>query len=159
LLVKKNLEFSSELKRLKAKVNMGTNKITSDIEQNTNDSNAELYLSILENFEKLMDKEKLFLQKDLSLQLVAEKLGTNRTYLSEAINRHIKMSFSGYVNAYRVREAINYFAENRLHKLNMDGIADKVGFNNRFTLISAFKKETGLSPSVFVKNMNQEFNQ
>ena len=56
--------------------------------------------------EDLMRKDKIYRQKDLSLDRLAEILSTNRTYASKAINSCASQTFFNYVDMYRIREAV-----------------------------------------------------
>lgn len=52
--------------------------------------------------EDVMKKEKPFLDRGFSLEKLAGRAGTNRTYASNAINNVAGCSFSKYVNSYRL---------------------------------------------------------
>lgn len=52
--------------------------------------------------EEVMRKEKPYLDRTFSLERLASKAGTNRTYASNAINNIAGCSFSKYVNRYRL---------------------------------------------------------
>ena len=52
--------------------------------------------------EEVMKKEKPYLERSFSLERLASKAGTNRTYASNAINNIAGCSFSKYVNRYRL---------------------------------------------------------
>jgi|GEM_PF-361490 len=132
-------------------------------EKETFDQESDL-ISQLENEEKyriislldaLMREDKFFTQPQLSLSDLAEKLDTNTAYLSRFVNEHFKTNFSSYLNKLRVREAQLMFAENKHRSMTLEGIAGSVGFHSRSTFNAAFKKITGLTPSVYIKNMNE----
>jgi len=108
---------------------------------------------IIQELEKLVKAEKLFSDSRLSMNNLAEKLGTNTTYLSKVINDHYDVNFSNYLNQYRVREAQKMFARNVHHTMTLEGIAGNVGFHSRSAFNTAFKKFTGVTPSIFIKNM------
>ena len=101
---------------------------------------------------RLIETEKLFLQKDLSLQNVAELLGTNRTYLSKAINLELKQNFSTYINSLRIKEAIRILSDSKSAKYNINGLSTEVGFGGRASYVSSFMKHTGMLPSTFINN-------
>lgn len=58
---------------------------------------AELFARI----EYLMQTEGVYRQNDLTIERLAERLDTNRTYISRAINQQAGKAFSSYVNSYR----------------------------------------------------------
>ena len=53
----------------------------------------------------------IYRQNDLTIERLAELLGTNRTYLSQAINRGAGKTFSGYLNGYRIDEAMRRLSD------------------------------------------------
>lgn len=110
---------------------------------------------LFDGFIRLVENEKLFLMPDISLQKIAEKLETNRTYLSKAINTELGQTFSCYINKLRIETAIQLISAGKSEKLSINGLASEVGFVSRTTFISAFKKQTGMLPSTFINNYNQ----
>ena len=55
----------------------------------------------------LMLEKKLFLKHNLTLDLLAQEIGTNRTYLSRMFNQKKKMSYLSYLNGLRLDYAIS----------------------------------------------------
>ncbi len=110
---------------------------------------------IVSGLEILMKKEKAFTYKQLTLSELSARLNTNTAYLSRLINEHYHMNFSNFLNGYRVREAQKMFAGNQHRAMTLEGIAESVGFQSRSTFNAAFKKITGVTPSVFIKNLDQ----
>jgi len=53
----------------------------------------------------LFHEDKIYKQNDISLEILAEKLNTNRHSASQVINEHFKMNFHELVNKYRILEA------------------------------------------------------
>lgn len=70
------------------------------------DIKARNELELYGRLEKLMKEDKVYHDTDISLEKLSEMLNTNRTYISNVINKYAKMSFSNYVNSYRIAEAI-----------------------------------------------------
>lgn len=89
------------------------------------------------------EKEELFLNPNLTMQDVAAKIGTNRTYLSVYLNKKLHMTFYDYVNSFRLK-----YAEELLINSNdkIANIAQKSGFNNLSTFISYYRKKNGCTP-------------
>ena len=117
---------------------------------------SDVHLQRLANdLSKLIISDKLYLQSDLTLQKAAEMLGTNRTYLSKAINLELKQSFTTFINTLRIKESINLIALGHSTKQNINGLGLDVGFGNRASFISSFSKHTGMLPSTFVNNYEQ----
>ena len=96
---------------------------------------------------------KLYLQHDLSLQQLAQTLGTNRFYLSQYFSRQ-GITYNTYINNLR----INYFI-NRYHELVAaeqdivaQNLANESGYRSYSTFSLAFKQRTGQSVTAW---MNQ----
>jgi AraC-like DNA-binding protein len=103
----------------------------------------------------LMEKDKLFLDNDLDLPTVAEKLGIGIHQASFLINETTKDNFYNFINKYRVEEAKRLLASTKMEELNILGIAFASGFNSKTTFNTTFKKIVGISPSQFSKEQKK----
>ncbi|WP_299469576.1 AraC family transcriptional regulator [Mucilaginibacter sp.] len=101
--------------------------------------------------EHLMQTEKVYLDNELSLPQLAKEMGISTHDLSYLLNDVIGISFFQFVNTYRVEEAKQLMLSEKHRHLNLLGIAFSAGFNSKTTFNTAFKKETGLSPSEFMR--------
>lgn len=147
-LVQKNIEAVEGQKH--QEVHLPVNEAGEQTQQiETDDSRGE---QIIAAFEKLMSEEKLYLDKDISVGKISELLGTNRTYLSNAVNRTYNVNFATYINNLRIKEAVHLISTGELKHLSIEGIAERCGFSNRISFNNAFRKFTGVTPSFFVKN-------
>lgn len=99
----------------------------------------------------LMENDKLFLNNDLSLPTVAEKLGISIHETSFLINETTKDNFYSFINKYRVDEAKKLLTSSKMDELNILGIAFASGFNSKTTFNTTFKKIVGISPSQYSK--------
>ena len=59
----------------------------------------------IKRLKHLMEKEKIYLDENISLQSLAEKLNIPPYQLSQLLNEKIKQSFSDFINTYRIEEA------------------------------------------------------
>lgn len=98
----------------------------------------------------LFETEKLFLSKDLTMEDVAMRLFTNKTYLSKTINVEMNKNFRELVNSFRVREAMKIFSQNS--DISINELRDRCGFNNNASFTSAFKLNTGYTPGEWCRN-------
>ncbi|WP_157593661.1 helix-turn-helix domain-containing protein [Pontibacter actiniarum] len=101
--------------------------------------------------EQEMQYEKAFLENELSLPVLAQKVGVSAHELSYLINQVYGENFYAFVNRHRVEEAKRLLSSPEADKLNMLGIAYQAGFNSKTTFNTAFKKHTGLSPTEYGK--------
>jgi len=104
-----------------------------------------------EKLEKLMHSEKVYLDNELSLPALAQKMQISIHELSFLINEVHQENFFSFVNKYRIEEAKRLLLSEKFEKLNILGIAYQAGFNSKTTFNTAFKKLTGQSPSEFVQ--------
>jgi AraC-like DNA-binding protein len=111
------------------------------------EGNKQLYNNLLE----LMEQEKVYLNNKLTIDEVAKKINTNRSYLSQMINDNFKTNFNNFINEYRVKEAQRLLLENDANNYSIEGISLSVGFSSKSTFNSAFKKFTGIRPSEFIR--------
>jgi len=114
-----------------------------------------LDLSIMQEVERLMEKEKIYQDGNLSIDSLANMLKMKKYNVSEAINRCTGRNFSTYINEYRIKVAIRRFSDKESKTYSIDGIALELGFNDYTTFYRAFKKATGLSPTDFRRNLEQ----
>ncbi len=107
---------------------------------------------LIRAFEDLMIHNRGFSKADLTQEKTAKKLGTNRTYLSKAINDHYKMSYSRWLNELRISESKKMLIDEKFNHYSIEVIATSVGFSSLSVFNSNFKSITGLTPSYFRKN-------
>jgi len=98
-------------------------------------------------FRQLMQQERLYLQPGLTLADVAERLQTNKTYLSKMVNQTYKMGFPELMNILRIDHAQRYI---RTHpKASQEELANACGFLSASSFNSTFKRITGFTPKVW----------
>lgn len=98
---------------------------------------------------RLMRDEKLFLNENLRLKEMAQKMGINENQLSQLINEGEGMSFNDFVNKFRVEAAQELLGSEQFYKTTIEAVGYDVGFGTRASFYNAFKKFTGQSPSEF----------
>ena len=106
-------------------------------------------LHMFEQLERSMREEKIYGDKDLTIEKLADKLGTNRTYLSQIINENTGASFNHYVNSYRINEAVRILSDADNSEIQLKALAYDLGFNYRETFYKSFQKAIGMSPSKY----------
>ena len=102
-------------------------------------------------FESVMEREKLYLNPDLTLPELASAMGTNRTYVSNYISQVIGMSFYDYINQLRIeRSVLALFDEHPDYTI--EHVARESGFASMSTFRRAFAKVTGMTPRQYIEN-------
>ena len=95
----------------------------------------------------LMAAEQPWLEPELTLTELAQRLRTNPGLLSRVINAGCGQNFSDFVNTYRVQEARRKLADARYAHYSLVGVALESGFNSKSTFNRVFKKLSGQAPS------------
>jgi tetratricopeptide (TPR) repeat protein len=113
--------------------------------------------AIMMRLDKLLDEDKIFTRSDLTIEKLAQRLSTNRTYLSQIINEMYGKSYSNLINEYRVKEAMKLLSDPDIGgRYSIDAIAKDSGFNSISNFNIVFKKFSGVTPSVFIKNIDYQ---
>jgi YesN/AraC family two-component response regulator len=100
---------------------------------------------------KLMQDEKLYLQPELNLSDIANRLKTNISVLSGVVNNAFGKNFNDFVNEYRVKEFQERIQLPENKNITLLGIAFDCGFNSKATFNRSFKKFTGKAPKEFLE--------
>lgn len=145
-LVERHQAYIKEMKRLKV-VN---ERILSRPKTDSDEKGRDLFLS----FQKLMDEDKVYRNKNITLDKVSEMLDTNRLYLSKAVNAYAGMSFSAYVNKKRIDEAVNILSDVS-NDIPLKVLSESLGFNYISVFYRAFQKEVGCPPSKYREGVKQ----
>ena len=122
---------------------------------NGNGNDNESYRKLYEQFQQLLTNDCIYRNNAMTIDKIATLLKSNKAYLSNAINKYTGQNFSTCINEYRIREAIMRISSDS-GKYTLEGIGFEVGFNDRKTFYTAFKKITGLSPSAFKGNIQRQ---
>lgn len=102
---------------------------------------------LLDALNRTMREQQLYLNPNLSLALLARKVGSLQTTVSQAINENLGKSFNLYINEFRIQHAQNLLTGEL--RMNMELVAERSGFNSTSTFFSAFKKITGQTPASY----------
>jgi len=145
-LVKKNLQLIDDERKLNEVLHFQLN--SKKLTRKSTDEDKELIL-----YNELIDwllQEKQFLRKDLTAEIVARELNTNREYLSRALSTQ-HLHFNELINKFRIEEAVKILSSkcDKRHKYNLNIISSEVGFKSMSVFIEAFRKQTGMNPAQF----------
>lgn len=102
-----------------------------------------LYASLI----RVVQKDELFKNPDLNRDQLCSILGTNRTYLANAVKQCGNMTLSGFINYYRLRWAAEALANNQ--NLSVMAVGEDAGFSSRATFNRLFQNKYGMSPSAY----------
>ena len=97
--------------------------------------------------DSLMTNQEVFRNDELLITDVARMIGSNRTYVSTYLNKERGMSFSDYVNGYRVEYAKKLLDTSP--DLNLVDVAERSGFSGEASFYRVFKRLTGKTPNEY----------
>lgn len=120
------------------------------------DEQPELPSTVEENeiigrkIEALMLEQHYFLKKDLKMSDIVREVGSNRTYVSNYINRTYHCSFHVYTNNLRIEYAKKVLATcSSTTKLAQ--VAEESGYASEQSFYRNFRKFTGMNPAEWQK--------
>ena len=102
----------------------------------------------------LFEVEKVYRQNNISLEILSQKLDTNRHNTSQVINEHFDLNFFELINKYRIEEALAIIKNDTHKNMNIIDIAYEVGFNNKVTFNKSFKKLLSQTPSQYIASLS-----
>ena len=116
---------------------------------NLNDEQRE---SLIVLIEEVLNDADTICQQDFTLNKLAKLINSNTTYTSQVINEKYGMTFSNLLGSYRVRVACQWMDDpERYGNITIEAIASGTGFKSRTSFVNAFKRETGLKPSEYLR--------
>ena len=120
-------------------------------------NNLQYITSLIEpKLKQSMETDKLYLNPQLSLNLVATEIGSNTKYLSIYLNRRLGCTFNNYINRFRVEEACSILRNmTDAERLNMTQVAQMSGFNSVSSFNRYFRSVKGGTPKDYYKNCKQ----
>jgi AraC-like DNA-binding protein/uncharacterized Tic20 family protein len=99
--------------------------------------------------DRLLEQESIYLEPDLTMPQLAEKLSISPNYLSQTLNIHYKMSFFDFINSHRINFAKEILKDPHHSNKSVIDIAVEAAFNSRSAFYSAFKKQVNMTPNQF----------
>lgn len=138
--------------------------------------NQKLYLTTIKNSQykpmlsletekKLLKKlnqfeeSELYLNKQMTISVLAAHLDTNIKYLSEVIKRSKDKKFNAYINDLRIAYIVDKLKNEPVYlNYKVSYLAELTGFSSHSAFTAIFKSVTGMSPNSFIKKINQQKN-
>lgn len=97
----------------------------------------------------LMTEKQAFLNADINVDILAQQLNLHPKKLSQVINRSFNKNFFDFINDHRID-----FARKRLVEQPEKTVLEilyESGFNSKSSFNTAFRKQTGMTPSAYRK--------
>ena len=105
----------------------------------------------------VLSNAELTCQQDFTLARLAKLVDSNTTYVSQVINEKYGATFSTVLGSHRVHEACRRMTDHEHYgNLTIEAISASVGFKSRTAFLNAFKRETGLTPSEYLRQAAEQ---
>ncbi|NQZ77420.1 MAG: helix-turn-helix domain-containing protein [Ekhidna sp.] len=111
---------------------------------------------LLQQFDRCLNEEKLYLLPDLNLKMLAERMAVSERKLSAFFSEVLNSSFYDSINSFRVDEAKTMLKSSAVESHSITGIGLSCGFSSKSSFYRIFKSKTGMSPSVYRKSALKE---
>lgn len=97
----------------------------------------------------------IYLDSNLSLELLSKDLQIPKHYLSQLFNVYFKKSFHSFVAEYRIKYVLELLNTNN-GRLKIESLAYSCGFNSKTSFNRYFKEKTGFTPSEYQVQLNRQ---
>lgn len=109
------------------------------------------YNADLLKLKKYMTEERPFLNPSVTIQDISTAIQIPVRDLSVLINHQLNQHFYDFVNTYRIENAMEILKDDTKSKVTVLEILYEVGFNSKSFFNTAFKKQTGTTPTAYRK--------
>lgn len=153
-IVRQNLKYAEIIKKSRnSPISILLNEtyespLISENEKTSQSTNSDVLEKIFVKIRYYIEEKQMWRNTDLSRENLSEIVGCNRTYLTEAIKRNTGMSYTQYINSFRLAEA-KIILTDVSDTTPMKELASKLGFISVSGFYACFRKDTGMSPSAF----------
>ena len=106
---------------------------------------------VFDEISNLIEKDKLYLESDISLARLSKLIGQSPQQTSAIINQYARRNFNDFINFYRIQDAKKLLRSSDKDKFTISSIAFDMGFSSLSSFNSAFKKIEGITPSSYRK--------
>jgi AraC-like DNA-binding protein len=119
--------------------------------------NSKLNESELQSLElrlkEIMENEKPYLNTDLKLKHLSEKLSTTENILSQVFSQKMNITFYDYINNYRLDEFLNRSNNFKYDNYTIESIALDSGFKHKTVFYKYFKQRFHMNPKEYLKTL------
>ncbi|MBL0913659.1 MAG: helix-turn-helix transcriptional regulator [Bacteroidia bacterium] len=98
---------------------------------------------------EVLRETRLFLNPNLSLELLSRSTGIAQHHLSQVFNVHECKNFYRFVAEYRIAYAEERMKADGTEELTIESLAYECGFNSKTSFNQYFKAQTGFTPSEY----------
>ena len=136
---------------------------TKDFENIVNNlNNSTIIPQVLDNeiFDVLrkIEKEKEFMSRNISVASIVYKYKISSKELIFILNKYYNRNFEEFISYLKIINIIKQLKNNpELLKYDINRISEIAGFSSKMKFETTFKKETNISPSLFIKLLQKKY--
>ena len=112
-------------------------------------------LRLYDRIKEAMERDEAFLDAELTLRSLADRLDTNTKYLSQVINRYGECNFLSFVNGYRISCVLDKLRRGEQRGRTYYALAQECGFKNKSTFYKVFRDVTGHTPKAYADKLTR----
>jgi AraC-like DNA-binding protein len=104
-----------------------------------------------EIFEKIlveMEENEIFCDPTITRDTFSERVGCSHTYLTQAIKVKTGMSYSQFMNSYRIQKAVKILSDVN-QKVSLNDLSKQLGFIAYSSFYTIFQQQIGISPTAY----------
>lgn len=105
---------------------------------------------LIGHLERYLAESNIYLETGLTLSKLAVAADIPSYKLSELLNSYYEQNFNAYVNVWRIKYIVQRLEMGDHKFLTLEALANEAGFTSRNSFFTAFKKQTGVSPSAYI---------
>ena len=127
---------------------------------NSSSLSEEMRHKLMRDINHVMDDTLEYCNDEFTLDKLSDLVGSNTRYVSQVINGYYGKNFNSFVNEYRIRLACLRLADDKTYgRHTINAIGQSVGFKSNTTFSAVFRKQTGMTPSVYQKMVRENAGQ
>lgn len=111
---------------------------------------------LTKRLEVLMSEEKLYRDTDLKIADLAHRLDVSAHTLSYLFNQYLQRNYYDYINDFRIAEFKRMVQSEEQSRYTLSALAERCGFSSRASFFRYFKKATGITPSEYIHQLEQQ---
>lgn len=109
-----------------------------------------------QRLELLLYDTKIYLQPDLKIGQLADKLGVSTSLLSYYFSQHLDTNYYRFLNSYRIKEFKQMVAQGAQRTYTLSAMSQMCGFSSRTSFFRYFKEAEGISPLDYIKRHEKD---
>lgn len=124
-------------------------------DEKINQQNEKHSIKIFHQLTEKIKDEKMFLQKDITIKTLSQKLKINEKEFSKLIKTHTDKNFYHYINQFRIEEFKQLLKTKKANHLSLLGLSEEAGFSSKSAFYRVFKLSENITPKQYQDQLNK----